>query len=106
MTVEQFLIQRIRLLGGTVMRVDHEYSTVPDLVVAIGGGVFLVDIRHPEARPTAVEALGRGKLAGLGSPVYVLTSAGDVISWLRVVTDHNAGVQDTANIRRRSVAAR
>lgn len=78
-TVENYLHQRVKALGGTTFKIAPTTVGLPDrMVILPGGRILLVELKTEVGRLSAVQRLLHEKLAGLGIHVFTLYGKMDV----------------------------
>lgn len=81
--LEQFLIKRVRLIGGFTIKIAPMIAGMPDrLVVLPGGGLYFVELKQLHAKPSAIQKVWHEKLAEMGSPVTVIHNRLGVTAFL------------------------
>ena len=88
-TVESFLVKRVRLLGGQTIKLAPMEKGIPDRLVMLPGGFLaLVELKAPDGVLSPKQKHWHAKaLENQGIRVYVLSSKGEVLVWLRAVID-------------------
>lgn len=97
--LEEFFVKRVRLLGGHTIKLAPTQAGTPDrLVMMPGGYIYLVEMKAPGGRLRPIQVEWHSRAAAIGVHVVVLKSRGEVVCWLRKITEENG------SRRRRKVA--
>ncbi len=99
-TVEAYLVERVRALGGTAYKfTSPARASVPDRIVILPPGrIFFVEVKRPGGKLTRGQEREHEHLRRLGADVRVLDSIGAINSFLNEVQAAAADGVDTDEI--------
>ena len=86
-TVEAYLVERVRALGGTAYKfTSPARASVPDRIVVLPPGrIFFIEVKRPGGKLTRGQERGHEHLRRLGADVRVLDSIGAINAFLNEV---------------------
>jgi len=80
--VEQYLVARVKELGGWAIKGEN-CAGFPDRIVIAKGFVAFVEVKAPDGRVSKIQDAMHRRLASFGFPVEVLWSREGVDDFLR-----------------------
>ncbi len=86
-TLERRLASEVRRLGGMAVKQTAQYHRgLPDRIVLMPHGLtYFVELKSTGRRPTDLQRTTMAELAGLGFPVRVVDSTGELDAFLSLL---------------------
>jgi hypothetical protein len=82
-SVEALLVKGVKGMGGVCIKIMPVVAGLPDrLAVLPGGRFFFIETKSPTGTLRPIQRAVFAHLEGLGAPVTVLHTTGEVRAWL------------------------
>lgn len=95
-SVESFLVERVRQLGGRTSKFLPVEKGAPDRIVMLRGRIFLLEVKRDDTELSPAQRVWHRKARSVGVRVHTVFGRSGVISWLRwaIALDDLPGMWD------------
>lgn len=84
-SIERYLLERVKALGGMAIKLDSEKGLPDRLVLDSGGHHYFIELKRPEGTLSPIQAEYHKRLKDRGHTVLVLWSYNDVNEFIEKI---------------------